>query len=109
MKRNLVFLGLIIAVIAGIATLLLRKRPPSYGGKTICQWLEETDRTRGRLELGPVIIFDWNKEPIERATEAFRAMGTNAIPILLQELTAEDSTFRRKLRMDGYLNEMHYP
>jgi len=108
-KRKILLLGLVIVVLAGTATLFLRKRPPSYAGKTIYQWLEETDRSRGRIELGPLRIFDWNKETIDRVTEAFRAMGTNAIPILLQELTAEDSLFQRKLKMDGLLNEMHYP
>ena len=109
MKRTIVFLGLIIVVIVCLATLLMRKRPLSYGGKTIYQWLEETDRSRGKVQLGPVTIFDWNKEPIDRVTEAFRAMGTNAIPILLQELIAEDSLFHRKLKMDGLLNDMHHP
>ena len=109
MKRNIVFLGLIIVVIVCIAMLLIRTRPLSYGGKTIYQWLEETDRSRGRIEFGPFRISDWNKEPIERVTEAFRAMGTNAIPILLQELSAEDSLLHRKLKMDGLLNDMHQP
>ena len=109
MKRKIVFLALIVFAIVGIATLLLRKRPPSYAGKTIYQWLEETSRSRGRIEFGPFRISDWNKEPIDRVTEAFRAMGTNAIPILLQELTAEDSLLHRKLKMDGLLNDMHHP
>jgi hypothetical protein len=55
-----------------------------------------------------------NKEPIERVTEAFQAMGTNAIPYLLSELTAEDSAARQKLVKgwllnDSLLNDLHHP
>lgn len=110
MKRHMLLFGLMLAVSAIIAMLLLRKPTPSYGGKTIYQWLEETDRTRGRLELGwGITLFEFNKEPIERVTEAFQAMGTNAIPYLLAELTVEDWTIRQKVPLSGLLNEMHHP
>jgi len=64
--------ALVIAALAllALAFLTLRPKQPSYGGKTIEQWLNTT-------------------EPIP--PEAVRAMGTNCIPLLLKTIKAKPS------------------
>jgi HEAT repeat protein len=67
-----------------IAWQLLRLREPVYHGKPLSGWLQSYD----------------NAETPE-ADEALRKIGTNAIPILLENLQAKDSLLKLKLAALG--------
>ena len=63
-------------IIVGIGFYALRPKQPSYGGKTLEQWLNSSN-------------------PIP--SEAVHAMGTNCIPMLLETIQARPSAFSRWL------------
>lgn len=75
----------IIIVLVAVAYLVLRKNEPEYGDRSLSYWL---------AQLGPEPPSD---PPLQAAQVAVRAIGTNALPYLLERFTAEDSLIKRKL------------
>lgn len=78
------------ALAVGVLTvgMLLRDREPAYHGRRLSKWLEDTDN-------GSVIETIPETQPV--VSDAIRAAGTNAIPILFRMLQAEDSPARKKV------------
>jgi len=87
-------LVLLLALLAGmIAWQSLRVREPHYEGKALSVWLKEYDH---RLRnLSPAVH---GRRSTVSADMAIRAVGTNAIPFLLQRLRACDSPLQIRLR-----------
>ncbi len=73
-------LCLFVVVAAFLATSTVKE--PSYGGKSLGQWLEDIG-SLGRQHSG--------------AYQAIQAMGSNAVPFLVHELQVKDSVLKRKL------------
>ncbi|MDB6024651.1 MAG: repeat-containing protein [Verrucomicrobiales bacterium] len=88
---------LILLALVGLIFWLLPKRsdPLSYRGRSLSQWVEEMDggsKVRG-VEWSP--LPQKTAKQLE-AVEAIRAIGTNGLPFLLQELHTDDSFFYTK-------------
>jgi HEAT repeats len=81
----------VIAIIVSVLLLgllafhLIQKREPSYHGRTLTQWLESF-----REALRPERTAE-EQRTLEASTNAVKHIGTNAIPMLLQKLSATDS------------------
>jgi hypothetical protein len=72
--RRIILISLLALAVGGLAVYLLRPKEPSYQGKTVREWMAE-------LSEGEVA----------KARQAFHVFGTNAIPIVVQELCVRDS------------------
>src|SRR5882724_10172199 len=82
-QRRILTVTLLIAAVGALVWFLLRPDPePTYQGKPLSYWLDG--------------FVSGNPSP-DKATEAVRQIGTNAIPTLLCLLRAEDSKFKLKL------------
>jgi hypothetical protein len=86
--RRVILLSLLALVGIGLVVYFLRPTEPKYQGKTVREWLEilnrfagspsaETDKTAARL--------------------VFQQMGTNMLPVVLEELRAQDSKWTMAL------------
>ena len=94
MKRSrAIALVVLFAAIAVAAFFALRSREPKYQGKRLSQWLEEYDRTGAMEKTGP-------------ASEAIRAMGTNALPHLFAHIKHRDSPLKQKFF--GLVQKQHW-
>jgi hypothetical protein len=72
--RRIILISLLATIVAGLAVYLRRPKEPSYQGKTVREWMAEFPQGD---DAG--------------ARQAFRVFGTNAIPMVVQELCASDS------------------
>jgi HEAT repeat protein len=81
-RRNLV-LTLLVVLGFVLLCLALRPREPVYQRKRLSDWLRELD--------------SWPAKSSEPATQAIRAIGTNALPYLISVLQSEDSALKVKL------------
>jgi tetratricopeptide (TPR) repeat protein len=86
-RRAGLLLLFVAIVISGSARFVMRPKEPSYEGKPLHEWLTRAGE-RGLAFDDPV-----NREVME-FRGAIRAIGTNAIPILLGILRAEDSALK---------------
>jgi len=84
---------LLIGLVGSIVWQVMRLREPAYAGRSLSAWLTEYDRqlnsTRRRGPHAPAPSTDPEK--------AIRAIGTNAIPFLLERLRAHDSRLAARL------------
>lgn len=78
-KKTIIIWSLIVLGVVGIWMRLHLSNPkePSYQGKSLSEWLNESDEVRAR--------------------EALAEMGTNAIPFLLKSIADKDSPLKKKL------------
>lgn len=87
-KRRILFAVLALAVLGGMAWMILRPVEPVYQGKPLSAWLEN-------LDFGGA---NQSAQRSEAAKTAIQNMGTNAIPIMLQLLrTRPDSPWKIRL------------
>ena len=84
-------LAVLAAVLLAVAVWqCLRSGEPSYQGRTLTAWLVDY--------LGaddPFPITEEKKATMQRAGDAIRDMGTNAVPHLIKMVNAKDSTLTR--------------
>lgn len=75
------------AVAGGL--LLTGEREPEHGGKTVTEWIRvfQTNGLSGLLD-----------RPDRPENKAMRALGSRAVPYILKELKAEDSSVKRSTR-----------
>ena len=70
---------LVFGIAAGLVLFeVLRSREPEYQGKRLSAWFKQYYRTGQRYDQS-------SKDQHEQAAQAFRAIGTNAVPFLLNE------------------------
>ncbi|MDB6023025.1 MAG: repeat-containing protein [Pedosphaera sp.] len=81
-KFRVVLVVLLVAVLGGFAWVVLQPREPVYHGQPLSFWLDE-----GRQG-------DWHGV---EAAAAIRAMGSNALPRLMEMVQARDSGLRRAM------------
>lgn len=79
--RRVIFWGVLAAglTVAGMWLYAWLHPEPSYQGKAMSKWFKETCRS-GQFMQGS---FDW--EHHRECVEAFKAMGTNAVPFLVEQ------------------------
>jgi len=93
-KRLRVGLFVVLGLVAvAIGFICLRPNEPEYQRKRLSQWLEEYDRTGAMDKTGP-------------ASEAIRAMGTNALPYLFAYIKHRDSPL--KMKFFGLVQKQHW-
>jgi len=75
-KRRILLIGVLIAVLATVALVLMlsREREPEYGGKRLSEWVEGYGNTTDIAKSG--------KTELDRTDTAIRHIGTNALPFL---------------------------
>jgi HEAT repeat protein len=71
-NRNVLLIAVLVCVVGGFIWFLLRPSEPVYQGKGLSYWLKDLE--------------DWDGDTNNAAFVAFSAMGTNAIPPLLEIL-----------------------
>ena len=74
------------ATAVAVAYFVLHRGEPEYAGKPLSHWLSQL---KGEPPHDP---------PVPEAEAAVRAIGTNALPLLLKYLTDEDSPIKKALR-----------
>lgn len=77
-------------MVAGFITLLRRGNEPSYHGRSLSKWLityYERDRPHDDADRGQALL----------AAGAIRAIGTNAVPLLLDWIRNETTTWHRAI------------
>lgn len=106
MKRRAIIALILLALIAaGFAiSSLCRSREPKYDGRRFSEWITEAVRANQLLNEGKLE----NDDPkFRQVHEAFRHMGTNALPFLLDLVRIRDS--RLKLAATEFaINHLHY-
>jgi len=78
--RHILLLLLLVAAAGGVFWLALRPSEPVYQGRRLSYWLNSLE--------------NWNGDTNDAAFLAFRGMGTNAIPALLNVLQTGGSPFQ---------------
>jgi hypothetical protein len=86
MGQIIALLAMVTVVMAVFAAGTAQPREPVYGGKRLSQWLDEYQRGIPKPE------YKGDPQMCARAEEAVRKIGTNAMPWLLQELSAKEAT-----------------
>jgi HEAT repeat protein len=88
-RRRILTFAVIIAVLAGLAWLVLSAPPsePVYQGRTLNSWLREAMDTAG----------DTVNPDVPKAEDAIKKIGTNALPSLIRMLRAKDSPVKLAL------------
>ena len=78
-RKTIIIWSLIILGVIGIGMRdhLSNPKEPSYQGRSLSEWLNESDELKAR--------------------EAVAQIGTNAIPFLLKSVASEDSSLKKKL------------
>ncbi len=94
------FLPLAAVVGAVLLTLWWRHRPhgPTYQGRDVRGWLSLQTAVGGPGHLGEITV----KPPM---LEAFRAMGTNAIPVLVEAAFDREAAYPRLSLAPGLMKE----
>lgn len=96
-RGMLVFLAVTLAALT--ALWWLPPVEPTHQGKTVREWLRTLDRS-------PIETVDYFPKPNQPVVDAFRGLGTNAIPVLRAELAVQDSGF--KLWLAGLLKKQTF-
>lgn len=96
-------IGVAVALLALLFFYFIRPDEPSYHGRALSEWLLPiTAYHQLKLikdpNLSRVVLHQKMKRERADAEEAMYAIGTNAIPTLLNLLRAEDSPLRIKLQ-----------
>jgi hypothetical protein len=83
-KRVHIALAVLLVMLAGVSAWLgLREREPVYQEKRLSFWLENLHRER------------MARRQDERDVEAIRQIGTNALPVLIKRLHAQDTRLKQ--------------
>jgi HEAT repeat protein len=101
-KRVHIALVVLLLILAGVSVWQgLRRREPVYQGKRLSSWLEAY-----RLH-GVAGVETWQvRAEQQKADEAVRQVGTNALPTLLRMLRAKDSAL--KVKLIGLAQRQHF-
>jgi HEAT repeat protein len=112
MKRRLLFAALFLAAIGLLVWSLLPAPEPSYKGQPLSEWLLGYSWSSGSpmpaLPNAPkfgVTVYKSNFADWDESDDAIRAIGTNAIPTLLQMLCAKDT--KTKLALLKLIQKQH--
>ena len=87
-RRTIIALLAVVALVVGVL-ISSRTREPSYNGRTLSEWLEiylTAEKATGTI-----------RQNGRTAAEAVRAIGTNALPFLLEWIRYEQNPWQRRL------------
>jgi len=104
--RKLLWLVFAIAAIAALSLWLFAE--PSYDGKRLSAWLEDFPLTMDAAGNNLLPFSGAQQAKVNKAAAAIRGMGVSAVPHLLRELHAKDSTLASRFYLwEGRLTK-HY-
>lgn len=86
-KRRILLATLMVAILGGMAWLLIAPSEPAYAGKPLSGWLTEYNHQNRNLPRS----FD---TPTDKAIQH---MGTNAFPMIIHRLRYRDSALKLKI------------
>lgn len=84
-RRRILLVGLVLAMLGVISWEVLRPHEPVYKGRPLSAWLKDYDGQYNGIFTTP-LAWTWHDADL-----AVRAMRTNALPILIDELGSRDS------------------
>jgi hypothetical protein len=91
-RKKIIWAGLVFLAVAFVTLLLFAPQPrkePTYKGRTLTQWLTRLDD--GQVDgISSSALPSFTPKQIE-AAEAIRAIGTNALPALMENIRAHPS------------------
>jgi HEAT repeat len=87
-KSRPIGLAMVLLMLCGLGGYFTRTKEPVYQGKTLTAWIVQYHRYSNAHSEEALQEF---KPKVVEAEKAIRAIGTNAIPFLLQKLTAKNS------------------
>src|SRR5262245_47282072 len=91
LKRRALLAAMATLLAVGLAVLVWpREQEPSYGGRALSEWLAVYARGQNAAAT------DSETRESERAATAVRAIGTNAVPILLRWMDFKMPPWREK-------------
>jgi HEAT repeat protein len=114
-KRGILLAVLVVALLGGLAWLVLRPHEPVYQGKSLSAWLEQYSERyvewppgSGSLHAlsawqnqhrgsSPALVPDPNSPARLEAANAIRQIGTNGLPLLWRLISARDSPLTKQL------------
>jgi hypothetical protein len=114
-RWGIVFIALLLLCMAGVAIHSSRPDEVYYHGKSLSRWLDQLDDQPNFEAAGNAVV--WHVLPPKtrqqiEAADAIRAMGTNAMPRLMHDLSVNDSQlFELSQRVQQYFREkiLHQP
>ncbi|MCX6930091.1 MAG: HEAT repeat domain-containing protein [Verrucomicrobia bacterium] len=93
MRRRVLLIALLLGCLGWFAWLMLSgPREPAYQGHVLSYWLQHYYILPANIPSSGMVL-----QPNSQAVEAIRHIGTNAIPTLLRQARAHDSTLKLKL------------
>lgn len=106
MKKRATILLILLALIAAGFTIssLCQSREPKYDGKRFSEWIAESVRLNKLLNEGNI---GFNDPGFRQVNEAFRHMGTNALPFLLDLVRTRDSKLKLAVA-DFMMDRLHH-
>jgi hypothetical protein len=91
-----------ILLVAGVAVMLIGllvcanlSNEPKYQGRYLSDWLADSTNPFGEIYDVPHLAGTGFSEKVRESQRAVRAIGTNAIPALLEMMEAKDSGLKR--------------
>jgi HEAT repeat protein len=103
----------VLALLGGFAWVVLRPHEPAFEGKPLSVVLNEANRNGGLAQGQSTGVYPPGSElPRLRAERALRALGTNALPILLKMAGTRMSGFRQvvgAMAGDSKMDFLHLP
>jgi hypothetical protein len=114
-RWGIVFIALLLLCMAGVAIHSSRPDEVYYHGKSLSRWLDQLDDQPNFEAAGNAVV--WHVLPPKtrqqiEAADAIRAMGTNAMPRLMHDLSVNDSQlFEFSRQAQQYFREkiLHQP
>jgi HEAT repeat protein len=94
-KRKKIILGVALVLLGSFGALWWRTREPSYKGVTLCKWLES--ETVGYEMVSATL----SHKHQAAAAEAAQAIGSKALPALLEKMRATDDTLGNRLKVQA--------
>src|SRR5260370_5778745 len=95
-KRGILLAVLFVALLGGLVWMLSRPTEPAYQGKPLSAWLYEFNGLAGATNQAALV--------------AFREMGSNAVPMLLKIIEADDSPFQGMMsELNRIQSLVHFP
>lgn len=85
---------LLLTVVVGLFLVITRPDEPSYQGRSLSAWLDDNYQSKLMPPRRPVA-----EGTRERAENAIKMIGTNAIPTLLRMLASRDSRLKLEVLM----------
>jgi hypothetical protein len=109
-RKKLALLIALTTILIGLAVYFLWPRGPFHDGRSLTAWLDDYANPLGHVhQISDLRDLDFSRR-MKESREAVKAIGTNALPTLLEFVQAKDSEFKkawlRSLRNRGVIRDL---